>query len=169
MGLVRTSIYFDDGLPPMAAIAESYKKITGYPLGIVARLHLLYPASLTDITNILCEDHKPVSQVQSNKIALFQDSRYTESAVERDKLKAYNHIQSLSFDCWFYVIDFTVTEHQMEIRQESNQFYAVESLIRALINAGGSFKDDDILKKKQKIWLRLKPWNEYKWYNRPVV
>lgn len=58
-------------------------------------------------------------------------------------------------------------EHVIEVSMYHNQYYAVASLIKSLVDLGGVYQWAGKEQQLPKSWRKLKPWQDYKWYNRP--
>ncbi|RAI74592.1 hypothetical protein HMF3257_10505 [Spirosoma telluris] len=169
MGLCLTKIHFQEGMPPVVEISEQFRKQTGYGLWVNASLNLSHLGSLLEVSQALQRDFEEVIDIHKEHDAFKQNEpkNYEKQAQIRGRLGSLNHIKSLSFDTWFYDINFKVEDEYIVIESETGQVYAIESLVKVLTDLGGSFESADDLDYWQTKWRKLKPWDEYRWYNRP--
>ncbi len=169
MGLSLTNIYFQQGVPPVVKISEQFHKQTGYAIWVNASLNLSQLGSLIEVSQALDRDFDKLIDIQIERVALKQShpKDYEKQAQVRDKLGSLDYIQSLNFGTWFYDINFDIESNYFVIESQAGQIYAVESLVKVLIELGGSFESAGDLDHWQEKWKKLKPWDEYRWYNRP--
>jgi hypothetical protein len=184
MGLHRAKIEFKEGVPSFQTISQQYKRQTGLDIELVATIHLAagefgallrHPSSLlsslqADAATVATID----AQYEEEKARLISATRYEKAAVLRDKTKGekavLNYISSVEIRVdygSFYPIPIAVRNKIVEVDMYHNQYYAVASLIKSLVDLGGIYRSGDEVQELPKSWRKLKQWQEYKWYNRP--
>ena len=105
---------------------------------------------------------------------LISTGHYEEAAKvrdEKDKSKRYlNYISNIKVIVnygTFYLIQIFVYGRIVTVEMEYNQYYAVASLIKTLVDLGGVYQSGGRKQELPKSWQKLKLWHDYKWYNRP--
>lgn len=177
MGLITYKIQFDSGIPPFSEIEHLFNAQTGLNLWITADINLPLLLSLKDVNDALGNDSEQVRTLLQEQIdfrAKYPEPTvddYEKLAGQRDeinkKLSPFVYVRSLFFNLPFYEISFKVEGNCILFEVEINQFYGVQSLLKTLITPGGTFVDEQNSVNYQKRWKKLKPWNDYKWFNRP--
>ncbi|UOQ52494.1 UvrB/UvrC motif-containing protein [Hymenobacter cellulosivorans] len=195
MGLSTTTIRFPQGLPSFSVIKRQYEVQTGLDIFLTAKVHVAY-ADLADIYELqtkpsqilplLIADAAAVQNLESkyaiDKEAYLSAQQYEQAAAIRDRIKhgklAYNHIQNMELEVcspagsWygpFYSIEFTARPDAVTVYQYLDQEYAVNSLLKVLVDLGGEYLGftSKTPQNPPKQWSKLKQWKDYRWYNRP--
>ncbi|MFN8346785.1 MAG: hypothetical protein U0X91_17420 [Spirosomataceae bacterium] len=175
MGLGTETIKFDSGIPPFSEIKSQFKTQTGLHLTISADVNFPLLLNKIEIHKALGMDSEKVTTILK-EFEVYKENaskNYEMLAYKRDeankKLASLFYIKSFAFDIInFYQIDVSVDGNCLCFEFGGNQYYAIQSLFKSLIDLGGSFEDSESLDFYQKRWKKLKPWDEYKWYNRPA-
>ncbi|WP_201978968.1 hypothetical protein [Hymenobacter rubidus] len=184
MGLHQAEIEFTEGVPSFQSISQQYKRQTVLDIELLATIHLAtgefgellnHPSSLL---SVLQADAATVAafdtRYEEEKAPLILSSQYEKAAALRDRTKEekarLNHISSIEIRVDygdFYPIQITVRGQTIEVDMYYNQYYAVASLIKSLVDLGGVYQWAGEVQKLSKSWQKLKKWEDYKWYNRP--
>jgi hypothetical protein len=193
MGLLSNTIHFKEGIPDVLKIKEQFREQTGIDIWISAELVLSRLESYVQINQDLQKDIDQVISLEKERQDTFQKyptgyskkefdqiislkkeehdifemfpTAYKKQIHINDKLRSLNHISMLRFSCIFYDIDLQIIGTDFTLECDINRFYVYESLIKVLVDLGGQL-DTDI---PRRSWKKLKPWDEYKWYNRPRI
>lgn len=175
MGLGTQTIKFDSGIPPFSVIKSQFKAQTGLHLSISADVNFPLLLNMIEIHKALGTDSEKVVTILKEKEVFKKNNPkdYEMLAYARDKankkLDSLFYINSFAFDIInFYQIDVSVDGNCLCIEYTGNQYYAIQSLLKTLIDIGGAFEDSQDLVFYQKQWKKLKPWEEYRWYDRPT-
>ncbi|UOQ71747.1 hypothetical protein [Hymenobacter cellulosilyticus] len=192
MGIRVTAIHFEQGLPVFSEIKQQYKAQTGLDISLVATVHLAN-GSLPDLMaspscalQLLNADAAASEQLElaydKQKARFLATQQYEAAAAARDAFtrarSAYTHLHDWTFVVsWssssvfehFYAIEFTSTKDTIEVYQYSDQEYAVDSLLRVLVDLGGIYLGfaSETPQSPPRRWRKLKRWEDYRWYNRP--
>lgn len=184
MGLHLAEIEFKEGIPSFQAISQQYRLQTGLDIELVATIHLAtdkFAGILQDsstLLSILQADAVAVADIDAQyKVELtplISTGHYEKTAKVRDKKneskKHLSHISNIEVVVnygTFYPIQMYVYDQTVVVEMCYNQYYAVASLIKSLINLGGIYQSGDKELALPKSWRKLKQWQDYKWYNRP--
>lgn len=185
MGLGRTELLFELGIPDFSEIKSAFHKQTGLDLWIAADINLLKLATEpSEILNLLKQSEESVCEIRTAYAAFQQaDSHgYEVCAAYRDnvfvkQMNQLNYFSNVRFKILgFYELDFYLNENALTIEHTHNNYYALISLIKVLEALGGrNTYWDGVYSKSLEKYKRLgerrsqklKPWHEYKWYNRP--
>lgn len=168
------TIQFDSGIPPFSEIKSQFKAQTGLDLHISASVNFPFLLNMTEIHKALGKDSEKVATILQEK-EIYQENNpkdYEMLAYKRDeankKLDSLFYIKYFTFEVVnFYQIDVYVDGNCLCFACDGNQYYTIQSLFKSLIDLGGAFEASQDLALYQKQWKKLKPWEEYKWYNRP--
>jgi len=182
MGLHIAEIQFADALPSFQAIRQQYQQQTGLDLRLIATLHLADSALVarlptpSSILSLLQTDAAAVAELdacyEAQKESLVHHGQYEQAAALRDLLheqkQPLNHISSLEVVVGhgeFYSIELSIQDLTIKVYQYTPYYYAVVSLIKTLVDLGGTYLHGS--DQQTKHWHKLKKWQDYKWYNRP--
>jgi hypothetical protein len=184
MGLHLAEIRFETGVPSFQAIRQQYKRQTGLNIELVATIHL----ATGKFADLLQEPSMLLSALQADTEAvivieahykvelapLISTGHYEKAARVRDQKneakKHLNHISNIEVVIeygTFYPIQIYAHGQSVVVEMYYNQHYAVASLIKSLVDLGGKYEYADKGLTLPKSWLKLKQWQDYKWYNRP--
>lgn len=184
MGLHLAEIEFKEGVPFFQAISQQYRLQTGLAIELVATIHLAtdeFAGILQDsstLLSILQADAVAVADIDAQYKAeiapLVSIGHYEKAAKVRDEkdetkkhLSHINNIEIVVDYGTFYSIQISVNGQVVTVEMEYNQYYAVASLIKSLVDLGGVYRWADKEQALPKSWQKLKLWQDYKWYNRP--
>lgn len=150
----------------MAEVRTQFHKQTGLNLWIIADLHL--QDIPTDNFSALAQINKDLSAYRQIKKEVNKRDR----ASYRSSLNRLNHMGYLHFyNDLFYPLEFTVKDSTIELLYGIGRFYFPISLNKVLYDLGGQFirvnETATTVWEPPRSWRRLRPWHEYKWYNRP--
>lgn len=160
-------LYFENGLPTMKQIQVQFKKQTGLYIGITADLNLLE----------LPQNDKEIVEKLSQDIGKYEDfeEKYfnTDLDIKWEENEKINRILNFQFyNSRFYGIDFHTKGNTIEMLFGIGRVYFISSLHKVLFDLGGRFVDTENKPirgwENRRQWKRLKHWNDYKWYNRPL-
>ncbi|GAB3726372.1 hypothetical protein GCM10027594_08090 [Hymenobacter agri] len=184
MGLHLAEIRFDTGVPSFQSIREQYKRQTGLNIELVATIHL----ATGEFADLLQEPSMLLSELQADADAVARiDARYKaelaplisighyeKAAGVRDRkneakkhLNHISHIEVVVDYGTFYPIQIYAHGKKVMVEMYHNHYYAVTSLIKTLVDLGGQYGYADKVLALPKSWLKLKQWQDYRWYNRP--
>lgn len=184
MGLHLAEIQFEAGVPSFQDIRQRYKRQTGLNIELVATIHLATGefADLLQEPSLLLPalqaDREAVAEIDAHYKAelapLISNAHYEKAARVRDhKNEAKNHLNHISHIevvvgyGTFYPIQIYAHGQTVVVEMYHNQYYAVASLIKTLVDLGGKYGYADNELTLPKSWLKLKQWQDYRWYNRP--
>jgi len=166
MGLNRTQIHFEDGIPLMEEIRNQFLIQTGLNLWIIADLNLIQlPESYSEIITNLSMDLE--------KYEVFKKKGFKGSWQEHHKERgSINHLDLLQFyNSRFYGVEFRTKGNSIILEYPSRCYYFPTSIVMSLLSLNGQIlgfnEEIDKSWKIPKAWKRLKHWDNYKWYNRP--
>jgi hypothetical protein len=187
MGLYVATIRFTTALPAFATLQQHYYQQTGLRLRLVATVQpaasqasvplLSTPA---DLTAQLQGDAAAVVALEAHYAAsqnvLRQARAYEQAAAARDQYQAalarLTHVSYVELVVEygdFYAIEFSVKGLVVTVHQYAGQEYAVDSLLKVLVDLGGVYETGasaDAVARPLR-WRKLKRWADYRWYNRP--
>jgi len=172
MGLRISKVYFEKGLPSVEEIRQQFQKQTGLDIYIRSDLNLLeLPLNNKNVVEQLHKDIDKYEALTTEKIV----SQKFENRLE--EMKKINHIGNFFqfYHPSFYGITFQIEKNTIILRigvglQGVTSFYFLHSLEKSLFDLGGVFigiVGKEPINYSPKIWKKLKPWRDYKWYNRP--
>jgi hypothetical protein len=187
MGLYVATIRFPTALPAFATLQQHYYQQTGLRPRLVATVQLAAsPASVpllstpADLTAQLQGDAAAVVALEARHAAeqdvLRQVRAYEQVAAARDQyqtaLASLTHVSYVELMVEygnFYAIEFSVKELVVTVHQYAGQEYAVDSLLKVLVDLGGLYETGTSADAgaRPPRWRKLKRWAEYRWYNRP--
>lgn len=184
MGLHIAEIEFKGGVPSFHAISLQYKSQTGLNMELMASIHLAtdeFAGILQDsstLLSILQTDAVTVAAIDARYKGLISPlistGHYERAAKIRDQKdeekKLLNYISNIKVVVDygnFYPIQISTHGQIITVDMEYNQYYAVASLIKSLVDLGGVYRSGDKEQTLPSSWQKLKLWQDYKWYNRP--
>jgi hypothetical protein len=181
MGLHIATIRFATALPAFATLQRNYQQQTGLPLRVVATVEpggMPLLSTPGDLTTWLQADAAAVVALDSpyaaRQDALRQARAYEQAAAARDQYQAalarLTHLSYLELVVGygdFYAIEFYVKGLVVTVHQYVGQTYAVDSLLKVLVDLGGLYETDGSAVSVPARWQKLKRWDDYRWYNRP--
>ena len=184
MGLHIAAIEFKEAIPSFQDISRQYKHQTGLNIELLASIHLAtgeFGELLQDASrlfSVLQADAATVSAIDEQyktEIAPFiSTGHYEKAAAIRDRKnqakKHLNYIGRINVIVdyvGFYPIQVSARGRVIGIEMDFNQYYAVASLIKTLVDLGGAYRSGSKELSLPKSWQKLKRWEDYKWYNRP--
>jgi hypothetical protein len=123
---------------------------------------------------LLAEDAPVVARLQAEQQTLYQANphEYELLAQYRDQMQMnkLNHISRVWFEIEdFYGVDFTVKENVITLETYPSRYYGISSLMKVLVDLGGSWKKDDANSDNTypEQWMKLRKWTHYQWHDRP--
>ena len=166
MGLRVSTWGFSEGLPETEAIRAEFLKVSGLYLSVVATLDIKeFTLDRTLIAERLHADVENYLREEKEGLRKQHWQAYR---------NPYNGILGIYLSCpGFYNLDIRIpSDGVLEIEYGLRQHYFPLCLERVFHQLGGQLlsvqgEPRDPSKEVLQQWEQLRPWNTYKWYNRP--
>jgi hypothetical protein len=177
MGLQVQEIKFDSSLPALPEIQARFYDQTGLRLRLLAELSLReLPSSNEHAVALLQEDVERVGAFERREKELYASHKGEHellASIRDSKMTALdscNRILELTLTIdGFYNIEFAIAGNSIEVGSAISAHYGFLSLIRVLLELGGKpvLADGLLASNYTTEWNKLRPWHQYRWYNRP--